>query len=136
MFSALAGFMEPGETIEDAVRRELMEEAASGVPQLGLGTSSENLLACGDGSRATDAKGLREFFKGPGDQPRKSASSNVSRPYEAALGPTRGCTEPEALNGHTARRGCVRLTARDGDLVYALPDHLGRAACPTTRSSN
>jgi NAD+ diphosphatase len=26
-FSALAGFMEPGETIEDAVRRELMEEA-------------------------------------------------------------------------------------------------------------
>jgi NAD+ diphosphatase len=27
MFSALAGFMEPGETIEDAVRRELMEEA-------------------------------------------------------------------------------------------------------------
>jgi NAD+ diphosphatase len=28
MFSALAGFMEPGETIEEAVRRELMEEAA------------------------------------------------------------------------------------------------------------
>jgi NAD+ diphosphatase len=27
MFSALAGFMEPGETIEDAVRREVMEEA-------------------------------------------------------------------------------------------------------------
>jgi NAD+ diphosphatase len=27
MFSALAGFIEPGETIEDAVRRELMEEA-------------------------------------------------------------------------------------------------------------
>jgi NAD+ diphosphatase len=27
MFSALAGFMEPGETIEEAVRRELMEEA-------------------------------------------------------------------------------------------------------------
>ncbi|MEJ0042503.1 MAG: NAD(+) diphosphatase [Rhizomicrobium sp.] len=25
-YSALAGFMEPGETIEDAVRRELMEE--------------------------------------------------------------------------------------------------------------
>jgi NAD+ diphosphatase len=28
MFSALAGFVEPGETIEEAVRRELMEEAA------------------------------------------------------------------------------------------------------------
>ena len=27
MYSALAGFMEPGETIEEAVRRELMEEA-------------------------------------------------------------------------------------------------------------
>lgn len=27
MYSALAGFVEPGETIEDAVRRELMEEA-------------------------------------------------------------------------------------------------------------
>jgi NAD+ diphosphatase len=27
-FSALAGFMEPGETIEEAVRRELMEEAS------------------------------------------------------------------------------------------------------------
>jgi NAD+ diphosphatase len=28
MFSALAGFMEPGETIEEAVKRELMEEAS------------------------------------------------------------------------------------------------------------
>ena len=28
MYSALAGFMEPGETIEEAVRRELMEEAS------------------------------------------------------------------------------------------------------------
>jgi ADP-ribose pyrophosphatase YjhB (NUDIX family) len=27
MFSALAGFIEPGETIEEAVRRELFEEA-------------------------------------------------------------------------------------------------------------
>jgi len=30
MYSALAGFLEPGETIEDAVRREIMEEA--GIP--------------------------------------------------------------------------------------------------------
>ncbi|MGL4323170.1 MAG: NAD(+) diphosphatase [Beijerinckiaceae bacterium] len=28
MYSALAGFMEPGETIEDAVRREILEESA------------------------------------------------------------------------------------------------------------
>ncbi len=28
LFSALAGFVEPGETIEEAVRREVMEEAA------------------------------------------------------------------------------------------------------------
>ncbi len=27
MYSALAGFLEPGETIEDAVRREIMEES-------------------------------------------------------------------------------------------------------------
>jgi NAD+ diphosphatase len=27
MYSALAGFLEPGETIEEAVRREIMEEA-------------------------------------------------------------------------------------------------------------
>jgi NAD+ diphosphatase len=31
MFSALAGFIEPGETIEEAVRRELMEEASAQV---------------------------------------------------------------------------------------------------------
>ena len=34
MFSALAGFVEPGETIEEAVRRELMEEAAVKVTEV------------------------------------------------------------------------------------------------------
>lgn len=34
MFSALAGFVEPGETIEEAVRRELMEEASVKVDQV------------------------------------------------------------------------------------------------------
>lgn len=33
-FSALAGFMEPGETIEEAVRRELMEEASLSVGEV------------------------------------------------------------------------------------------------------
>jgi NAD+ diphosphatase len=34
MFSALAGFMEPGETMEEAVRRELMEEACVTVSEV------------------------------------------------------------------------------------------------------
>jgi NAD+ diphosphatase len=34
MFSALAGFVEPGETIEEAVRRELMEEASLKVSEV------------------------------------------------------------------------------------------------------
>src|SRR5271170_6338555 len=34
MFSALAGFVEPGETIEEAVRRELMEEASVKVTEV------------------------------------------------------------------------------------------------------
>ena len=34
MFSALAGFVEPGETIEEAVRRELMEEASVRVAEV------------------------------------------------------------------------------------------------------
>jgi NAD+ diphosphatase len=34
MFSALAGFVEPGETIEEAVRRELMEEASVNVGEV------------------------------------------------------------------------------------------------------
>jgi NAD+ diphosphatase len=35
MFSALAGFVEPGETIEDAVRREVHEEAGVSVGEVG-----------------------------------------------------------------------------------------------------
>ena len=34
MFSALAGFMEPGETIEDAARREVFEEAGVGLGEI------------------------------------------------------------------------------------------------------
>jgi NAD+ diphosphatase len=34
MYSCLAGFMEPGETIEDAVRREVAEETGVGVGQV------------------------------------------------------------------------------------------------------
>ncbi|GAB4145715.1 MAG: hypothetical protein Tsb0016_15780 [Sphingomonadales bacterium] len=34
MYSALAGFMEPGESIEDAVRREVREEAGIGIGQV------------------------------------------------------------------------------------------------------
>jgi NAD+ diphosphatase len=34
MFSALAGFVEPGETIEEAVRRELTEEASVKVTEV------------------------------------------------------------------------------------------------------
>jgi NAD+ diphosphatase len=35
MYSALAGFLEPGETIADAVRREIMEEAGISVGKVG-----------------------------------------------------------------------------------------------------
>lgn len=39
MFSALAGFVEPGETVEDAVRREVMEEASVRVGRVRYHTS-------------------------------------------------------------------------------------------------
>lgn len=32
MWSCLAGFLEPGETIEDAVKREIFEESGSSAP--------------------------------------------------------------------------------------------------------
>jgi NAD+ diphosphatase len=39
MFSCLAGFLEPGETIEDAVRRETFEEAGIRVGRVGYARS-------------------------------------------------------------------------------------------------
>lgn len=39
MYSLLAGFMEPGESIEDAVRREVQEEAGIAVGEVGYVTS-------------------------------------------------------------------------------------------------
>jgi NAD+ diphosphatase len=39
MYSLLAGFMEPGETVEAAVRREVMEESAISVGKVGYMTS-------------------------------------------------------------------------------------------------
>ena len=36
MYSALAGFLEPGETIEEAVRREIHEEAGIVAARVGM----------------------------------------------------------------------------------------------------
>ena len=62
MFSALAGFMEPGETIEEAVQRELMEEASVKVNQVTYYATqpwpfpSSLMIGCFANAESRDAK--------------------------------------------------------------------------------
>jgi len=62
MFSALAGFVEPGETIEEAVRRELMEEAAVKVAEVTYYATqpwpfpSSLMIGCFASAESRDAK--------------------------------------------------------------------------------
>jgi NAD+ diphosphatase len=62
MFSALAGFMEPGETIEEAVRRELMEEASVRVSEVNYYATqpwpfpSSLMIGCFAKAESRDAK--------------------------------------------------------------------------------
>jgi NAD+ diphosphatase len=62
MFSALAGFVEPGETIEEAVRRELMEEATLKVGEVAYYATqpwpfpSSLMIGCFARAESRDAK--------------------------------------------------------------------------------
>jgi NAD+ diphosphatase len=62
MFSALAGFMEPGETIEEAVQRELMEEASVKVSEVSYYATqpwpfpSSLMIGCFAKAESRDAK--------------------------------------------------------------------------------
>ena len=62
MFSALAGFVEPGETIEEAVRRELMEEASLKVGEVAYYATqpwpfpSSLMIGCFAKAESRDAK--------------------------------------------------------------------------------
>lgn len=62
MFSALAGFMEPGETVEEAVRRELMEEASARVDEVTYYATqpwpfpSSLMIGCFARAKSRDAK--------------------------------------------------------------------------------
>ena len=60
MYSALAGFMEPGETIEDAVRREIKEESGIRVGRVAYHSSqtwpfpSSLMIGCHAEALSTD----------------------------------------------------------------------------------
>ena len=105
MYSCLAGFMEPGETVEAAVRREVFEESGVRVGEIDYITSQPwpfpSSLMIGCHGRATTTKITRDEIE-----------------LEDALWASKE-TLLESLSGHSEKL----LLARPGSIAHFLIDH-------------
>ncbi len=131
MYSALAGFVEPGETIEDAVRREIMEEAGIAIGRVRYHASqpwpfpdvADGRLPC-RGAWRNDPGAMKRNWKIAAGSRADEAKAMLAGTHPAGSKGALACRDRAPPAGGVGRRSLGG--AGVDDLVDAAGDRLQR----------